>query len=405
MRLVNTALIDTALNDHMKLKLFSVTAFAAAHSLAVSPALAKEESHTHQELPEHDIDEGVLSIEAAYTADIWRNEGGVSDGTRYLQNIDLIAQMDLGQAIGWEGATAQAYVLYNNDSALTDLTGDAQVVSNIEAGVEALRLYEFWVDAPLGDNASLLVGLYDLNSEFDALETSSLFIGSAHGIGTDISQAGENGPSIFPVTSLAARLQIDVADKIAVRVAVLDGVPGDPARPSRTAIKLGNGDGALLIGEADYGDENARVIAGAWGYTEDFDTHDLTGQASSNGFYLRGEGDLASTDAGSVRAFARVGIASGNVNPFSHFASGGLTYENGAGNTFGLAVAHAALSDEFKAANPGLDSGETVFEATYAHGVTDWLEVQPNVQWVINPSADPVVRNAVAFGLRITVAP
>lgn len=374
-------------------------------ALASQPARAQLENHTHHELPEHEVGDFGLAVEAAYTGDLWRNEGGASDGTRYLHNIDLVARLDLGRAIGWDGASVHGYVLYNNADALSDLTGDAQVVSNIEAGVEALRLYELWIDAPIGQGGHLLVGLYDLNSEFDALETSSLFIGSAHGIGTDIAQSGEQGPSIFPITSLAARLQIDLADNFFVRAAVLDGVPGDPARPSHTVIKLGNGDGALLIGEADYGDEDARVIAGAWGYTQKFDTHDLSAQGSSNGFYLRGEAQLSEIGEGALRGFARIGVASGDVNPFSKFVSGGLTYEYSAGNTFGLAVAHAALSKDYKAANPGLGSGETVFEATYAHALSDWLEVQPNVQWVINPSADPVTNDAVALGLRFVVAP
>lgn len=389
----------------MSRKKLAACLLAAAPLFATITAYAQSETHTHDQLPEHEGAGGALAFEAAYTADLWRNEGGVGDGTRYLHNIDLVAQLDLGRTLGWEGATAQAYVLYNNASALSELTGDAQVVSNIEAGVEALRLYEFWIDAPLGDDASLLVGLYDLNSEFDALETSSLFIGSAHGIGTDISQAGENGPSIFPVTSLSARLQVEIADNVTVRTAVLDGVPGDPERPARTAVRLGKGDGALLIGELDVGDENSRLIAGAWGYTEPFDTHDLAGQRTSNGFYLRGEAQLAEFGTGALRGFARLGAASGEVNPFARFVSGGLTLETGADGTLGIAVAHAALSDEFRAATPGLDSGETVLEATYAHAVTDWLEIQPDIQWVINPSADPAVDDAVAFGLRVVVSP
>lgn len=49
------------------------------------------------------------------------------------------------------------------------------------------------------------IGLYDLNSEFDALDDAGLFINSAFGVGTDIGLTGVNGPSIFPVTSLAVR--------------------------------------------------------------------------------------------------------------------------------------------------------------------------------------------------------
>lgn len=376
--------------------------FLAIGVLSAQPSLAQVETHRHFELPEHKVGDSPLTFEAGYTADIWRNEGGIRQGKRFLNNVDLVSQLDLGRTIGWKGATAQAYVLYNNSRALTELTGDAQVVSNIETGVEALRLYEAWIDAPLGERARLKVGLYDLNSEFDALETSSLFVGSAHGIGTDISQSGDNGPSIFPVTSLSARLQIELANTVKVRAAVLDGVPGDPSRPSRTVVRLSKDDGALLIGELDFGDDKGRLIAGAWGYTKSVTTHNLSGDGSSTGVYLRGEARLAETRIGAMHGFFRLGLASGKVNTFSRFASGGITLENDTGNSFGLAIAHVMTSDQFREVNPSLGSSETVFEGTYAHRLTSWLEVQPNVQWVINPSADPAVDNALAFGLRFS---
>lgn len=77
------------------------------------------------------------------------------------------------------------------------------MISNIETGVRATRLYEAWLETGLGERGSLRAGLYDLTSEFDVLETANLFIHSAHGIGSDIGLSGLNGPSIFPVTSRA----------------------------------------------------------------------------------------------------------------------------------------------------------------------------------------------------------
>lgn len=194
--------------------------------------------------------DNAYELSAAYTAEVWRNEGGVKDGWRYLDNLDVVLEADLERAVGWEGANGLVYLLYNNGASLSELTGDIHIVSNIETGVRATRLYEAWIEQQIGDTASIKVGLYDLNSEFDALETSALFIGSAHGIGQDIAQSGQNGPSIFPVTSLSARAQVQIDDGLVVRAAILDAVPGNPDRPSRTAIDLG--DGVLAIAEADW---------------------------------------------------------------------------------------------------------------------------------------------------------
>lgn len=123
--------------------------------------------------------DNAFELSAAYTAEVWRNEGGVKDGWRYLDNLDVVLEADLERAVGWEGATGLVYFLYNNGASLSELTGDIHIVSNIETGVRAARLYEAWIEQQIADTASIKVGLYDLNSEFDALETSALFIAIA----------------------------------------------------------------------------------------------------------------------------------------------------------------------------------------------------------------------------------
>jgi porin len=106
------------------------------------------------------------------------------------------------------------------------------------------------------------VGLYDLNSEFDKIEAAALFLNPSHGIGPDFSQSGRNGPSIFPITSLGLRGEYKPAEHWLIRAAVLDAVPGDPERPERTAVKLG--DGALAVLELNSLGERTRAAVGHW---------------------------------------------------------------------------------------------------------------------------------------------
>jgi len=193
-----------------------------------------------------------LSLELAYTAAVLSNiEGGLQTDTRYLDNLDVIASVDMGRLFGIEGGTLFAYGLYNNRHTFSeDIVGDFQVASNIEA-VEAVRLCEFWYEQAFsGTGASVRFGLYALNSEFDVVDTGGLFLNSAHGIGTEFGQSGEAGPSIFPVTSLALRVQLQPTERLTLRAAVLDATPGDPQRPKRTTIDLDSDDGALAVLEA-----------------------------------------------------------------------------------------------------------------------------------------------------------
>ena len=364
--------------------------------------------HSHIHSPgEIDEEQEPFIFEATYTFDVWRAaSGGARKGTRYLDNLDVVAEADMERLIGWDGALIHVYGLYNNGKSLTNLIGDAQATSNIETGTKAARVYEAWINQEIGSSASVKVGLYDLNSEFDALDAGGLFMGSAHGIGSDIRQSGLNGPSIFPYTSLSARIAVKPAKGWVLRAAVLDGVPGDPARPKRTAIKLGGGDGALLVGEIEAPLPEGKLLFGHWRYTARFDDF-ASGPARGNaGWYVRGEHRLtheATQPDQGLSGFFRLGTANERFNMFGSFASAGLNYAGPiAGrdkDQLGIAAAAAFTSPRYRLTVPS-DKSEIAFELTYRAAVSDWLSVQPNVQYVINPGADPSLRNAIAFGLR-----
>lgn len=374
------------------------------------PSASDLEAHSHTHARgEIDEDQPPLLLEASYTADLLGNmSGGQRRGARYLDNLDLVMEADLDAIVGWQGALLHVYGLYNNGKSLSSLVGDEQVVSNIETGTRAVRLYEAWLDQLIGDQASLKLGLYDLNSEFDSLDASGLFTGSAHGIGTDIGQSGANGPSIFPSTSLAARATVEIGHGWHLRGAVLDAIPGDPARPSRTSIKLR--DGALLAVEAEAPiASGGKLLVGHWRYTDAQDQLGGGRARGAGGVYLRGEATLfreASSQGQGVDAFARLGVADGSTYRFSRFASAGLNwtgpFDGRDFDQFGLAVASAFTSAADRRLRTA-DRAETAFEITYRARLTDWLSVQPGAHYIVNPGADPSLPDAFVIGLRTQV--
>jgi porin len=360
------------------------------------------------------------SFTITYTADGWSSlSGGMARGERYLDNLDLTLNLDLERLIGANGTTVFVYGLYNNGTNFTgSLTGDAQTISNIETGTQAFRLFEAWVQKDFGEKLSLRAGLYNLNSEFDVLDSATLFMGSAHGIGSDFAQSGLNGPSIFPSTALALRLQTELTDELTLRVAALDGVPGDPNHPARTVIRFGEDDGALLVGELGFTRGGTRILAGLWHYTARFEELLATAQAGSaieargnSGVYLRGETQLwqSPTITGrTLTGFSRLGLARGKFNLFDAFVSGGLTLSaplaSRPDDALGVAFAWARAGDGARSAallsGGALDSGELAIELTWRAQITDWLAVQPDMQYVINPGLDPGLDDVFAVGLR-----
>ncbi len=357
-----------------------------------------------------------VSLQLSYTGDVLTNlRGGIRQADAYVDNLDLQIDIDADELWGLRNTQVFLYGLYNNGTRFSEtIVGDAMVASNIETGVQAMRLYEAWVNLSYGNSGEVLLGLYDLNSEFDVLESSGLFAGSAHGIGADISQSGINGPSIFPLTSLALRLSSQVSDKWRYRVAILDGVPGDPENLDDTEIRLSDADGALLIGELERSTEGSKLLLGGWMYSADSaevsavdgQFPDATGRGNS-GLYLRGESVLFARQA-RVSGFARAGIADGKFNGFSSFLSIGIhvqrPFKSRQDDEVGFAMAWAGTSSALRQAGADagvpIESHETAIELTYRAKLTDHVTVQPNIQWIINPGLNPQLDNALVIGLR-----
>jgi len=388
------------------LTLLSALILAAAGDEMAVPPVHGHLPHSHTHAPgEIDETHGPLLLQLTYTGEVIGNaSGGVRRGTRYLDNFDIVLEADMEALVGWNGAQVHIYGLYNNGKSISNLVGDTHAVSNIETGTSALRLYEAWIDQKVGEHVSVRAGLYDLNSEFDALDAAGLFVSSPHGIGTDFAQSGQNGPSIFPSTSLAARLAVTPVEGWTVRAAVLDGVPGDPAHPGRTAVKLGSGDGALLVGEVEAPLGDGKLLFGHWQYTADFDRNDGNGSGDGNaGTYVRAEVPLVERSGRKIDGFVRLGTASGQYNMFDRFAGGGLKFSGWIPgreeDEFGIAFAAGFTSDSWRTAQRAASS-EVAIEATYRAQVAPWLAVQPNIHYIHRPSADRDTPAAFVVGLR-----
>ena len=308
------------------------------------------------------------------------------------------------------------------DEASEDHVGDVQVVSNIDA-TRALRVFELWLDWAPGaeDGFSVRAGLYDLNSEFDESDTAGLFVNSSHGINPTFSLTGQNGPSIFPVSSLALRLKgpVGPVEGGYWQAAVLDGVPGDPDDPASNRIDLSRDDGALLVVEAGLSRDAWRKLAiGAWYYTAEFDTLEETDASGdpvrdrgNGGFYAIADRVLVEGDGPRLAGFLRAGYGAQRFNQVGYYVGAGLVAESFLAqrpeDQLGLALASAINGNDYVHAErlAGNDPGrhETVLELTWRAPLADWLTVQPGLQYVIHPGTDESLDNALVLGLRFEV--
>lgn len=264
-------------------------------------------------------------------------------------------------------------------------------------------------------------------------QSSGLFLNGSFGIGPEFALSGVEGPSIFPRTAAGLRLAWEPAADSALRVALLNGVPVVRNDGSRAVFR--RGDGALSVvefavlsrrnGNAERTTEGIdrigrftslathedKLAVGLWRYSgaqDDLSDVDPAGtplmRRGSGGFYAVGERVLSpQTDAvGAGRHLSGFsGIADPRTNRFAAYFGSGLVAAGWGpmrdADELGLAVAHAVDSSHYwRAARDagGAAHAETTVELSLLVHAGKALAVQPDLQYVIRPSAAGAFRNA-----------
>lgn len=390
------------------------------------------------------LDAHGLKLSLIYDGDAYTNvEGGTRRGATYVGNLHLNLNVDAERLLGWTGANFFFYGLSIHGGHPSRFTGDAQGACNLEGPTE-WKLEEAWLEQNLFDNrVSILAGLYDLNTEFYRLQSSGLFLNSSFGIGPEFSQSGIAGPSIFPHTSLGLRFAFKPARGVVFRAAVFDGAPLE--RPDGDYGAFKNGDGLLLVSElaflfrplpekrplnhrfrlgrlAGLPPYSTKIALGGWYYTAKFQDLSRTGgngeplnHRGSGGFYVLADKNLFQSNENPGRrlaGFVQLGVGDGRVNRFSYYAGTGLVapglFKGRGEDELGLAVAMAKSGSHFMDKQEELGAGvrkaEVAIELTYLLKVSEWLAIQPAVQYIISPNTDSSLKNALVFQLRFEVS-
>ena len=206
-----------------------------------------------------------ICLDAIYTGEVLSNlQGGIRHGSSYLDVIDLMLDITFDRVVPWKGTSVYLDILGTHGSDPCDCVGDFQGVSNI-AAQNTWKIYEAWMQQNfLDEKLSLLCGIYDVNSEFDVLETAGLFLNSSFGMGAEFAQSGKNGPSTFPMTGLAVRMKTQFSEHLCFQSAILDGVPDELENSWGANYEINKNDGALITSEFIFITEKEQIGRFQW---------------------------------------------------------------------------------------------------------------------------------------------
>lgn len=362
-----------------------------------------------------------VSVSIDYTGDIWGVSGGLKNGWSGLQDLSVAFEVDGEKAYRLQGNSLYFSFLSDLGSKTnTNWVGSTEGLDNIEVAVNATKLYEFWMSQQfLDDKASLLIGLYDLNSEFFFTSLSENFLKPVYEVSQELAQTGQNGPSVFPIVSMTARLKLQPTKNSYLQAAILDGVPGDPNNLRGTQVHFRRDDGFLIVTELGYipeGSENGydKLAVGLWRYTELFDDLAELDDASnptkkhSQGIYglFSYQFYKAPGSDKTLGFFSRGGVGDGKVSQvlWSYatglVANGWIPNRSAAELGFGISESHndSKYVQSVLNANGETRRNEFGLEAYYRDVVYPGVSVEPDLQYIVNPGTTPSIKNAFAAG-------
>lgn len=375
-----------------------------------------------------------ISLSLVETSEVVGNaSGGVNQGAAYEGLTTATLQINTARAFGLAGGTINISALQIHGR---NLSSDNLATLQTESGIEAqraTRLWEAWYDQSLDEGRlDFRVGQQSLDQEFIASEQSGLFVNTMMGWPLIPSVDLYAGGPAYPLSSLGARVRVQVGGPFTILAGVFDDNPpggpfGDDSQV-RGAAQSGTGfhlnTGTLAIAEVQWspnlptlGEMDTGVRAGLPG------TYKLGGWYDSAGFPDQRTGELRRGNWSlygvmdqtlwqpdpyvprSIGVFARIMGAPGDRNLADFSINGGLTFDapiasrkyDELGVGFGVAkISGAASQADFAASGYGspipIRSSETFVEVTYQAQVAPWWLVQPDFQYVFTPGggvADP----------------
>jgi porin len=275
-----------------------------------------------------------------------------------------------------------------------------------------------------------------------------------------------SGGPAYPLAAPGIRLRVLPTDSLTLLAGVFNGDPAggpaaDPQRRDANGAMFSLHNGVLAIAEVQYAINQPALgdmvgatpqltglpgtyKLGTWYDSENFADQQLdsTGLSlanpASNGMPLRHRGDVSvyavadqmvwrpdPQSTKSVNVFLRVMGAPDDRNLVSFSANGGVTlkapFEGRDSDSAGIGVGHVRVSSRaaaldrdtaaFTGAYVPARTGETFVELTYQYQVNPWWQLQPDLQYTINPGgglADPNdpgkrIGNEVVAGVRTVI--
>lgn len=390
-----------------------------------------------------------VNISVTYTGEAAANvSGGLRRGLDYAQQLEFKADLDWSKLAGLTGFSSHLIGVHRSGrNASTDYVGDGLFQSqSIYGGTQnsILHLVQFYGEQKFaGGEVDLAAGRLPVGEDFATSPLYCAFMNTAL-CGYPHSLPAKVGFTVYPNSTWGARLRVKAGANVYVQAGAYQVRPAFGGRygldwgfSGTTGVYFP----AELGWEPSFGSNNlpGHYKIGVAIDTSDYDDNTvdargmpfvLTGapplrRGSRHSFYLLGDQMLRRNGKGGTAgliALAGYVHSAPRTSQLSDYAFAALV-DNGfwtarANDSIGVSIAYAKISNSLRRTQllqastglpladgaPAPQTDEVVLEARYSIGVAPGLDLMPDVQYLVRPSATDRIPNALVVGVRTTIS-
>lgn len=357
---------------------------------------------------------GGITAEYIYTGEVFSNtRGGISTrgATSYRGNLDLVLNFDTAAMGWWEGGRLFLYGQNDHGRPLSEsYVGDWQYFSNIDSSPrpDLTQISECWYQHNFLDNQLWFkIGKQDANANFAYVDLGGDFINSSFGLIPTVPLP------TFPNQGLGLASFAQFNEQVQLAGGIYDGAP----EGGQWGFNTLGANGYFAIMQLEIKSQWGRdeqlpqtIRVGAWQHSGHWAeiTLDPDPRLFNQNYGVYASIDQMvwkedDQDEQGLGVFGQFGWAPGNRNPVQEYYGAGITYRGWFNcrdkDLMGIGMANVHFGAQTEEVEGR--TFETAIEYFYKYYVNDYMTLQPDMQYIVNPGG--LYRDALVAGMRFEV--
>lgn len=355
-------------------------------------------------------DHGVTVNSSLLYSPMYKGGGGASGdaSTKGYSLFNLSVTVDTEKAGAWKGGTFYALYQKKTGYGISGANGNNGAMGDW-MGLDGWdwhqmnQISEVWYQQKLFNNKlRMKLGKQDANMDFGFLNSGWNFMNTAFSVNPTTPMP------TYPDQSFGFMAEINPKEWLSIRNGIYSRY-NTPFNITEIEVKpkIKKLPGRYMLGAWEMSDSNGMSVAGGIDsvgnvYTNDFNRNFGCYAGFEQMVYKEKKDD--DNDMQGLVVFGQAGMSPSNRNDMSKYLGGGINYVGPIPkrdkDILGIGVASGNFAPRLGDITSQVGS-ETAVECFYRAQITPWFYLQPDVQFIMNPSG--TYNNSVAVGLRTVV--